>query len=64
MPSAHPSTRGLLRFGAGLVGVVIAAILFFTTARPLLADVYLISSLLGGEALGRLLVAIHDRLQS
>ena len=63
MPKAYPSTRELLRFGASLVGVVVAAILFFTTARPLLADFYLISSVLGGEALGRVLVAIHDRLQ-
>lgn len=60
----HPSMRELLRLGGSLAGVVLAAVLFFSTARPLLADVYLISAILGGELLGRALVATYYNYNS
>lgn len=64
MVPRYPGTRDLLRYGGSLVGIVLAAILFFTTARPLLADFFLISSILGGELLGWALVAIYETFRS
>ena len=60
----YPGAPDLLRYGGSLAGIIKAAILFVATARPLLADIFLISSILGGELLGRTLVAIYEGLRS
>lgn len=57
--SGRPGIDDWIRFGSGLAGVALAAVLFLSTEEPVKADLLLIASLAAGELGGRGLVALR-----
>lgn len=59
--AGRPGVDDWIRFGSGLAGVALAAVLFLSTEEPLTADLLLVASLAAGELGGRGLVALRRR---
>src|SRR3546814_2937633 len=57
----RPGIDDWIRFGSGLAGVALAAVLFLSIEEPLTADLLLVASLVAGELGGRGLVAVRHR---